>query len=115
MRVGFLERGWGQIDIFDTLRAHQSVGEHRHRVAQWVIEHDALIRRALVGSVYIIRSPVVRLAYQVMVWLKPLPYPSVVVEDMPSALRWAAERFRQVGQHAQAQRVLERVAQDSAA
>lgn len=113
-RLRYLERGCRHVFLCDLSASHHSLAEHRHRVAQWIAEHEEPLNRLSAGSVYILHSPLLRVAFQVVIWLKPVRFPVLVAEDMRTALEWAAERFREAGLHTPAQRVLEWLAQCSA-
>jgi hypothetical protein len=71
--------------------------EQRQRLVAWVRENESALRQRVLGSAFVITSPFIRLAMNIMCQLKPMPHPSTIVGDIEVARAWTAERFRMAG------------------
>lgn len=71
--------------------------EQRQRLVSWVRENESALRQRVLGGAFVITSPFIRLAMNIMCQLKPMPHPHTIVGDIEVARAWAAERFRVAG------------------
>lgn len=94
----YLNRGEKYLALLDT-RAETAAPtmEQRQRQVQWIQRHEAALRQYSLGTAFVITSPFIRLALNIMHQLKPLPCPHTIVGDLQSARDWAAGRFRAAG------------------
>lgn len=91
----YLNRGEKWVCIYDSTEMKDSPLTHRQRQLEWLKENDALLRQRMIGTGFIVTSPVIRLAMSVINQLNKPPCPSSAVSNMKAALEWAAERFKQ--------------------
>jgi hypothetical protein len=96
-RTAYLERGAPHVLLFDTLQAWPASGELRVREAEWIQQHEAVLRELLFGTAFLITSAPVRLALSLLLHRKPLPYPYLVVSTLKEGVAWAAARCEQAG------------------
>jgi hypothetical protein len=94
----YLNRGEKLVSIFESTEMKDSPMEHRQLQIEWVQKNDALLRERMLGTAFIIASPVVRLAMNVIQLLSKPPHPSTVSPTKEAALEWAADRFRDGGE-----------------
>jgi len=92
-----LGRGEKYLCILDSSQSAAPTLEQRQRLVQWVQRNESALRQRSIGSAYVITSPFVRLAMNIMYQLKPPPMPHVIVADIKVARAWAAGRFRAAG------------------
>jgi hypothetical protein len=71
--------------------------EQRQKQVDWLHQNEAVLREYQVGTAYVITSPLIRLAMNVIYLLKPPASPYTVVSDLNDAYGWSADRFRAVG------------------
>jgi hypothetical protein len=90
----YLQRGDKYVCIYDSTEMKDSPMVHRQRQLEWLKANDALLRQRMIGTGFIIVSPMIRLAMSVINQLNKPPCPSNAVGNMKAALEWAAERFR---------------------
>jgi hypothetical protein len=94
----YLQRGEGHIVLLDLREAGHGVSaDIRQQQAEWFEAHDALLRARILGNVFIIGSPFLRLLLRTFLYLRPLTTPYVVVSDPHEAVAWVAGRFEEVG------------------
>lgn len=100
-----LLRGERYVSIFDLTRLHLPTPEQRQRLAHWTKEHESLLRESLLGSVFVLSSPFLRMMLSLLFHLAPTPAPYVVVPSVASGVVWAAARLDQAGLSEQAERI----------
>jgi hypothetical protein len=83
--------------LHDAREARAVPPEQRQRQADWLRQHEVLLRHFNVGTVFVITSPVVRLSLTVIHALRPPVTPHAVVPTMIEGIGWAADRFQQAG------------------
>jgi hypothetical protein len=93
----YLRRDEQFISILDTRQERMMTAEHRRRLAEFLREHDALLRTQVLGCASIITSPVMQLAASIVLHLKPLPFPYVATRSLSEAAMWAAVRLEGTG------------------
>lgn len=93
----YLNRGEKLVSIFESTEMKDSPIEHRQLQIEWVQKNEALLRERMLGTAFIITSPVVRLAMNVIQMLSKPPHPYTVSSNKEAALEWAADRFREAG------------------
>jgi hypothetical protein len=93
--TAYLNRRETYLAILDSSKASNAPTlEQRQRQVEWLQKHDAALRQRSLGSAFVITSPFIRLALNIMCQLKPLSCPHTIVGDMKVARAWAAERFQ---------------------
>jgi hypothetical protein len=85
------------VSVLDTRAVTRIPTEARNQQAEWVREHEELMREVLMGSAYVINSPFIRLTLSVLLHIKPLPMPHIVVPTVIDGVAWAANRLEAVG------------------
>jgi hypothetical protein len=85
------------VTIFDMTLAPSAPGAHRQRQALWVAEHAEALARTSLGSVFVVRSTVMRAALTAILWAQPLPQPHVCVATLAEGEAWARDRLRGAG------------------
>ncbi|WP_375766799.1 hypothetical protein NR798_34650 [Archangium gephyra] len=93
-----LSRGEKYLSLLDTRGLSSAPGmEQRQLLVAWVRRNEPALRQLLLGSAFVITSPFIRLAMNIMCQLKPMPSPYTIVGDLKVARAWTAERFRAGG------------------
>jgi hypothetical protein len=93
----YLRRDEQFVSILDTRRERMMTAEHRRRLAEFLKEHDALLRTQVLGCASVITSPIMQLAASIVLHLKPLPFPYFTTRSLPEAGLWAATRLEGTG------------------
>ena len=96
--TGYMNRGDKYLCILDTrsLTTPPTL-EQRQRQVEWIRQNAATLRQRSLGTAFVITSPFIRLAMNIMYQLQPLPNPYTIVGDIKVAHTWALERFRAAG------------------
>jgi hypothetical protein len=95
--TAYLQRGEPYVSIVDMGQLAMPTAAQRQRQAEWMKEHDALMRERFLGCALILTSPFMRLALSTVLHLRPMPTPYVVVPDMAAGLEWTLARLRDAG------------------
>ncbi|MCY1079548.1 hypothetical protein [Archangium lansingense] len=95
--LAYLRRGDLYVSVLDMGVLVVPTVVQRQRQAEWLLEHEALMREQLLGCALVITSPFLRLALSAILHFRPLPNPYVVVQDVAEGLRWAATRLEEAG------------------
>ena len=95
----YLNRQEKYVCLYDSTRMKSSPMNHRQMQVEWLQQHDAQLRKWMIGTGFVITSPLVRLAMNVITTLNRPPCPSTNVATLDQALSWAADRFRDEGQN----------------
>jgi hypothetical protein len=85
------------LTIFDSRVAAAPSLHQRQRQVEWLKSHESETRQLSLGSAFVITSPLIRLAMNIIYQLRPPPNPYHVVGDIEVARAWAADRFHQAG------------------
>jgi hypothetical protein len=94
----YAQRGEKYIALFDSSAATTAPSmEQRQRQVEWIQQHEAHLRNCSLGSAFVIKSPFIRLALNIIYQIRPPPSPYLVVGDISTARGWAADRFREAG------------------
>jgi hypothetical protein len=96
-RTECVERQAPHVVLLDTLRAWPATAELRAREAEWLQEHEPLLRELLLGTAYFITSPPMRLSLSLLLHRKTLPSPYLVVSSLKEGVEWAAARCEEAG------------------
>lgn len=94
----YLNRQEKYVCLYDTTAMKSSPMNHRQMQVEWLQRNDAPLRKWMLGTGFVITSPLMRLAMNVISTLNRPPCPSTNVATMDQALSWAADRFRDEGQ-----------------
>ncbi|QRN98918.1 hypothetical protein JRI60_07770 [Archangium violaceum] len=89
----YLRRKEKLVGILDTREVRMMTAEHRHNLAGFVREHDALIRAQVLGCAAVITSPVMQLATSIVLHLIPMPFPYFTTSSMSEAVGWTTKRL----------------------
>ena len=95
--AAYLQRGELYVSVLDMGVLAMPTTAQRQRQAEWLQEHEALMREQLLGCALIITSPFIRLALSAVFHIKPMPTPYVTVHDMAEGLKWATTRLEEAG------------------
>lgn len=95
--ASYFQRGEPYVIVSDLLQAGMVSAELRHRQAEWTTQHEGLMRKTLLGNVFVINAPFIRLGLNIVLYLKPPSFPYTVVPRMEPALEWAAVRLEEAG------------------
>lgn len=91
---GYLQRADKYLCLFDSTDMKDSPLVHRQRQLEWLKANDVQLRQWMVGTGFVVTSPIIRLAMNVITQLNKPPCPQTAVPTMKAALEWAAERFK---------------------
>ena len=94
----YLARQEKYLCVLDGTYMKTSPMNHRQMQVEWLQSNDTQLRKWLVGTAFVITSPLVRLAMNVISTLNKPPCPATNVATREQALAWAADRFRDEGQ-----------------
>lgn len=86
----YLQRRERHVCIFDVSALRLFSSQQRQRQVEWLKTHEGLMSQTLLGIVYVVTSPVVRLTMSVIFHLKPPSVPYTIVPDLGAAAAWAA-------------------------
>ncbi len=95
--AGYLRRGEKYVALMDAQNAASPSLPQRKRQADWIRKHEDAIQAQQLGAVFVITSPLIRMALNVIYTMRPPPYPYAVVGDLNAAREWSAETFRKAG------------------
>jgi hypothetical protein len=95
--TAFAERRLRAVTVFDATRAGPTPATQRARQGAWLKKYRSIIQEYSCGSVFVIRSPLVRGALTAILWIAPIPGAHTVVGTLEEAERWAVERLRAEG------------------
>ena len=101
----YMSRGRPFVLVVDLGRVANPPIEQRQRLGAWSRQNDALMRRTVLGTVYINPSAIIRLALSVLLYARKPSHPYVIVSQEHQALEWAIKRLEDVGLHAPAERI----------
>jgi hypothetical protein len=96
-RYAYLRRRERHVVIIDTREVHLPSVRQRQRYADWLREHEVLIRQWTLGSAYVIASPTVRMMASVIRHFGAMSTPFLATTTLPPAAAWAAERLGEAG------------------
>ncbi len=100
-----LQRRERFVCVVDARQSEAASPEHRHRYAEWLKQHEPLLREYSLGCAFVVTSPAVRLSLHVIFALRPLTVPHTQVPGQEAGLGWAADRLQDAGLTLQALRV----------
>ncbi|PTL77280.1 hypothetical protein [Vitiosangium sp. GDMCC 1.1324] len=103
--ASFLRRGERHVVIADLLQGGMITAEQRRRQADWMLQHDRLLRETVLGNAFVMTSPILRLGLNILFYIRMPPCPYVVVSRLEPALVWAADRLEGAGLHEASERV----------
>jgi hypothetical protein len=96
-RGTYLQRRERHLVIVDSSRASMPTARQRQRKVAWRHEHADALDKQVLGVVYVVTSPIIRLSLVTILQLRPLSAPYFIASDMPSAMGWAVRRFEEEG------------------
>src|SRR5512139_254160 len=80
--------------LYDARTASGPTAIQRQKMAEWMREHEALIRSRSAGTAFVIDSAFVRGALTAILWLQPMASDHTVVATPEEAYRWCEEQLR---------------------
>jgi hypothetical protein len=92
-----LDRRQPNVTILDARASGRSPATQRKKQADWLKQHDQLLRRYSLGTAFVITSPLVRGVLTAILWVQPMSTPHTVVATLDEADRWAREKLREAG------------------
>lgn len=95
--------------ILDCARSGVSTSDQRHMQSQWLLRHDAALRKQMLGCACIVTSAPMRLVVSLVLHVSPMPCPYVIVSSQEAAVRYVAGRLEESGFGAHAERVRQRL------
>jgi hypothetical protein len=101
----YLQRRERHVCIFDASALRLLSSEQRQRQVEWFKTHEGLMSQSLLGIVYVVTSPVVRLTLSVIFHFKPPSVPYTIVADLGAAAAWAATCFEKTNLRPIAERI----------
>ncbi len=93
----YLQRQEKYLCIYDSTLMKNSPMSHRQMQVEWLQTNDAMLRQWMIGTGFVITSPLARLAMTVISTLNKPPCPLNNFSTLEPALAWAADRFRDEG------------------
>lgn len=103
--TAYLRRGELYVSVLDMGRLVVPSAAQRQRQAEWLQEHERLLREQFLGAALVITSPFIRLALSTVLHLRPMPMPYVTVYDVSGGLKWAVTRLEEAGLSGSAERI----------
>ena len=103
--LDYLRREEKCVAILDTRLARMTTAEHRKNLADFMREHQALIRTQLLGCAVVIASPVHQLATSLVIHLTTPPAPYFLTTSLSEAAKWAAKCLEGAGRPLDAERI----------
>ena len=94
----YLHRGEKHVVVLDTrgLTTGPTL-EQRQRQVGWIHANLSALRQRSLGNAFVITSPFIRLAMNIVYQLQPLPTPYTIVGDIKVARSWALGRLQAAG------------------
>lgn len=96
-RRTWLDRCEPHVCLVDVREVYLPPCQLRQRYAQWLREHEPALRRWCMGSVYVLKSPEVRMMMSLIRHASQLTTPFIVTETLSPGAAWAAERLQEAG------------------
>jgi hypothetical protein len=78
--------------VYDAMSATMPSPAQRKRQAEWIREHDELLRKKTIASVFALGSGLLRGAVTAIFWLQPAPTRTHVAASRNEAIEWAREQ-----------------------
>ncbi len=97
--LAHLRRGEQFFSILDASAVRMMTAEHRRKVAEFQLQHEALLRSQVLGCASVINSPVMQLASSILHFFRPPPYSHVTTRTLPEAVMWVTVRLEGRGLH----------------
>jgi hypothetical protein len=101
-----LQRKERCVSLFDGLQLGMPTASQRNRQVEWLRQDEALMREFLLGTAYVLGSPVHRLMLSMILHVIPPPMPYVVAPSLSSAVAWLGKRLEEAGLELSQERVL---------
>jgi hypothetical protein len=79
--------------VFDATRARAPSALERRQQADFLREHEGLLRLYCAGAAFVISSAVIRGALTAIFWVQPPVYEHTVVPTVVEATAWARQRL----------------------
>lgn len=79
--------------IFNASEAKYLSAKFRIRQAEWIKKHKEAIKTYSMGSVFVIPSLIVKVVFQMITIVSPLPDAHTVVSSMEDAEEWAKKQI----------------------
>jgi len=103
--LGYLRREEKCVAILDTRHVRMTTAEYRKNLADFMREHQALMRTQLLGISVVIGSPALQLATSLVIHLTTPPAPYFLTTSLSEAAKWAAKCLDGAGRSLDAERI----------
>ncbi len=101
----YLQRQERHVCVFDVSALQILSSEQRQRQVEWLKANAALMRQTLLGVVYVVTSPVIRLTMSVIFHFEAPNVPYAIRPSLDAAGAWASMRLTEAGLRAPAERI----------
>lgn len=101
----YLLRGEPHVILLDLTRSGVVSAELRQLQAEWMRQHEELIRQQVLGVAYIINSALIRLTLSAIFHMKRPACPYILVSQWDQALAWAIKRLEAAELYVPAERI----------
>lgn len=75
--------------LYDALEAEVPTATQRQKQGSWLARNEAVLRRNVRGTAFVIGNPLIRGALTAIFWIRPTPVPYIVAGTRSEAERWA--------------------------
>ncbi len=76
--------------VFDLSDAAPITAAGRKKQVDWMVKNRSMLKAYLIGIGFVMPSPVWRGVLRAILWMRPLPFPHVVENDVGTATRWVS-------------------------
>ena len=104
-----LQRGELYVTVLEMGSMHLPTTAQRQRQTVWMKIHGRALREQLLGTAFVITSPIIRLGLSTLFHIVPQPVPYIVVPDLDTGVRWALRRLEAGGRTEEARHIRERL------
>ncbi|MGA9521590.1 MAG: hypothetical protein WBV82_09010 [Myxococcaceae bacterium] len=81
------------VAVMDSSLLGKASAYARERKKEWLANHEQDLRRACLGTAFVLSSPVTRFAAATILLVRPFPTPYVVCATLEEAMAWARQRL----------------------
>lgn len=107
--TAYLQRGEFYVSVLDMGKLRLPTSDQRKRQTEWMKANGRALGEQLLGSAFVITSPIIRLGLSTLFYLVPPTSPYVVVPDLDAGVRWGLQRLEAGGRAEEAHRIRERL------
>jgi hypothetical protein len=92
-----LDRRQRSVTILDARTSGRAPATQRKKQADWLKQHEQMLRQYSLGTAFVITSPLVRGVLTAILWLQQMPTAHTVAATFEEAERWAVGRLQSAG------------------